>query len=266
MQNIASIYRFNTPFLDLSKEKSNLISVIKKIEKSIEFDGVSYKKEIEELWDYFKIILDFPDYGWKIELFYISDVSANQYCLPVFKLNIYLEIEIFYLNNFMKGKAIKFLNNIFECFDGLNEKEFLIDLDNSLYYKSWFLGVKKYPSYDFSDIENIRNIFERKEWLVLVEDFIKKFSNSTFELTYEKRKYYYTLHSIFLYFIYLVFLMNQTLENTKNARKQLENIDYSWLYEGQVDLMKKRLLYVEEQNLHTFERYKNRLELFFKLF
>jgi hypothetical protein len=38
MHNIATIYRFNTPFLDISSERDSLISVIKKIEKSIEFD------------------------------------------------------------------------------------------------------------------------------------------------------------------------------------------------------------------------------------
>jgi hypothetical protein len=38
MHNIATIYRFKTPFLDLEKEKKNLNSVLKKIEKSISFD------------------------------------------------------------------------------------------------------------------------------------------------------------------------------------------------------------------------------------
>jgi hypothetical protein len=38
MHNISTIYRFNTPFLNLENEKKGLLSVIKKIEKSIEFD------------------------------------------------------------------------------------------------------------------------------------------------------------------------------------------------------------------------------------
>jgi hypothetical protein len=46
MHNISTIYRFNTPFLDLKNERDGLLTVIKKIEKSIEFDGISFKKEV----------------------------------------------------------------------------------------------------------------------------------------------------------------------------------------------------------------------------
>jgi len=38
MHNISTIYRFNTPFLNLQNERDGLLTVIKKIEKSIEFD------------------------------------------------------------------------------------------------------------------------------------------------------------------------------------------------------------------------------------
>ncbi|MBT3727435.1 hypothetical protein HOG21_07445 [bacterium] len=46
MHNIATIYRFNTPFLDLINEMYHLNSVIKKIEKSVEFDGLIFDKEL----------------------------------------------------------------------------------------------------------------------------------------------------------------------------------------------------------------------------
>jgi hypothetical protein len=48
MHNIATIYRFNTPFLNLENEIYNLVSVIKKVEKSIEFDGIGFTKNIIE--------------------------------------------------------------------------------------------------------------------------------------------------------------------------------------------------------------------------
>jgi hypothetical protein len=45
MYNISTIYRFNTPFLDLEREKGSLLAVMKKIEKSIKFDGINFKKK-----------------------------------------------------------------------------------------------------------------------------------------------------------------------------------------------------------------------------
>jgi hypothetical protein len=62
MINIATIYRFNTPFLDLNKEKRNLLSVIKKIEKSLKFDGINIKKEVITDKFYYKISLEFKNY------------------------------------------------------------------------------------------------------------------------------------------------------------------------------------------------------------
>ena len=50
MHNIATVYRFNTPFLNLSDEKENLLWVLKKIEKSIAFDWIKYEKQINWLF------------------------------------------------------------------------------------------------------------------------------------------------------------------------------------------------------------------------
>lgn len=265
MYNLATIYRFNTPFLDLKSEKNNIKSVLKKIVNVIEFNWMDFKRENKREWNYYKVKLIFNDNLWRIELFYINKIENNIYHLPIFKLNIYLNRK-YLLNNSNKEKAVNFLNNIFECYDWLNEKEFLIDIDNSLYYYKWLFSWKIYPNYDFSDIEKTRNFFESKNWIKLVEDFIKKFSNSTFELTYKKSNYYHTLHGIFLYFIYLVFLMYQNIENINNAKDGLNNDIPDWVFEWERSLMKKRLLYVEELHYNTFEKYKARLELFFKLF
>ena len=131
MHNIATVYRFNTPFLDLESEKKNLVSVIRKIRKCLKQEQISFVKDDEEILNYHKIILNFEDNLWKIELFYLI-WEVEKYYLPVFKLNIYLSLK-FLANNETKRKTTLFLTNIFECFDWLNEREFLIDLDNTIY-------------------------------------------------------------------------------------------------------------------------------------
>lgn len=265
MNNIVTIYRFNTPFLNISEEKDNLISLVKKIEKSIEFDWINFKQIRKKEWNYHKISLLFEDDLWKVDFYYISRVWSNVYHLPLFKLNIFLRND-FLVSEDYKKRVVDFLNNIFECFDWLNEKEFLIDINPDIYYKKGLFWFKKYPVYDFYDIEKARELFENKWWIEVVEDFIKKFSKKNFELTKEKAEYYHTLHWIFLYFIYLVFILYQNISNTSNAKKQLKEIIATGIYEWQIDLMNKRLSYVEDIHTKTFEKYKNRLELFFKLF
>ena len=265
MHNISTIYRFNTPFLDIDKEKKGLLWVIKKVEKSIEFDGINYKKESLKEWNYHKVVLSFENNLWKIEFYYISEMKENLYHLPIFKLNIFLN-DSFLLSNDSKKKAVSFLNNIFECFDWLNEKEYLIDIDKDLYYKEWFFSSKKYVSYDFSNIDDIKKDFESKNWMKSLKDFIIKFQNKDYILTRKNAKEYHKLHGILLYFIYLVFLVFQTIEKTDKAKKNLLSVETSWIYEWQVELMQKRLNYVDKLNRETFERYKSRLELFFKMF
>ncbi len=264
MYNVATIYRFNTPFLELEKEKFWLASVIKKIEKSIRFDWMDFEKKTEILWNYYKLSLKLNDNMWLLEFFYIKD-EVKEYFLPVFKLNIYLNISFLETNNTRKN-TISFLNNIFECFDWLNEKEFLVDISNNLYFKKSIFWSKNYASHDFSDIEEIRNKFEESDWIKLLEDFIKKFSGKKFALSTSNSKYYHKLHWILLYFIYLIFIMYQNKENNRKVKQELEKINFDWLYEWQIDLMKKRLSYVDDLHYDTFNMYKQRLELFFKLF
>lgn len=265
MHNIASIYRFNTPFLNLENEKERLVFLVKKVEKSIEFDWIKYKKTTSKEWIYYKVELTFEEILWKIEFYFISQVDKKIYHLPLFKLNIFIDFK-FLENNSLKTKLVKFLNNIFECFDWLDEKEFLIDIDNNVYFETGVFRKNIYPSYDFSDIEKIRENFEWENWEKLLEDFISKFSKWNFELTIQKAEYYHNLHSILLYFIYLVFLMYQNVEKTSNAENELNNSKSEWIFESHIDLMKKRLSYVKDIHQMTFDRYKDKLELFFKMF
>lgn len=90
MQNIATIYRFNTPFLDVDAEKKSLVSIIKKIRKSIEFDGIDSKKSIKSLASYHKVTLLLERDLGKIEFFYLAD-GVVEYYYPVFKMNVYVD-------------------------------------------------------------------------------------------------------------------------------------------------------------------------------
>lgn len=264
MSNIVTIYRFNTPFLDLNTEKKNLLSVIKKIEKSLQFDWLFLNNESSNDQKYFKETFNFIDSLWKIEMFYLDNLDELNYYLPIFKLNIFID-DKFIIDLKLRKRLINFLNNIFECFDGLNEKEFLIDMDSRINYKK-YLFYKVWPDYDFSDLEFIKNKFESKNWMSLVEDFIKTYSDKDFVLTREKSEYYHTLHGVFLYFIYLVFLMYQNIQKTEILKNNIEKEVSNELFKWQLDLMEKRLSSVENIHNDTFEKYKNRLELFFKMF
>ena len=66
MHNISTIYRFNTPFLNLQNERDGLLTVIKKIEKSIEFDWISFEKSSDNEWNYKKISLNRTLFFYKI--------------------------------------------------------------------------------------------------------------------------------------------------------------------------------------------------------
>jgi hypothetical protein len=177
-------------------------------------------------------------------------------------MNVYIERDFWE----DKKNIVSFLNNIFECFDGVNEREFLIDIDSSIFYNSWLFRAKVYPHHDFSDIEEIQKRFEWEDWLELVEDFTRNFSKTDFVLTIYKAQYYHRLHSIFVYFVYLIFLMNQTLMRTRSASKQIDKLSDQEVYEDHISLMRSRLSYVHDLQTQTFEQYKDRLELFFKLF
>jgi hypothetical protein len=60
-----------------------------------------------------------------------------------------------------------------------------------------------------------------------LKDFIIKFQNKDYILTRDNADEYHKLHGILLYFIYLVFLVSQTIEKTNNAKKDLLNVETS---------------------------------------
>ena len=264
MHNISTIFRFYTPFLNIEDEKNNLTGVLKKIEKSLVFDWIKFNKKTVKQDKYFKITLNFEGDMGKIDFYYLKKLLKDQYFLPIFKMDIYLN-QKFLLNNTTKKRAILFLNNIFECFDWLTEKEYLIDLDNNLYYKNSFFSSKKYPDYDFRDLEDIRKKFESKNWIRLLEKFIVNLQNWDFILTRDNSRKYHTFYWILLYFLYLVYIMHLNIIKTSKTVKELEDlwdkIENNW----HLLLMKKRLKVVDDLNLVTYKNYKEKLEIFFNL-
>jgi hypothetical protein len=171
----------------------------------------------------------------------------------------------FMQTNETKKRAILFLNNIFECFDWLNEKEYLIDLDRQLYYKNWFFSTKKYPNYDFRDLEDIRKKFESKNWKKMLEEFIIKLQNWDFILTRENSYKYHNFYWMLLYFLYLVYIMHLNIVKTSKTVKELENLWTDMENNWHIILMKNRLKIVDDLNLVTYKNYKEKLEIFFNL-
>lgn len=262
MQNIATVYRFNTPFLDVEKEKKLLLIVIEKIKSFLQFDWISFEERIVKNEDYYKITLILWDDLWKIDFFYINHIW--EYYLPIFKLDLFLN-QKFLLSENNKKRAVKFLTNIFECFDWLNEKEYLIELDQRMYYNTWFFKNKNFPKYDFTNISTIQKEFESKKWIQLLQDFIVNFKNKDFLLTKENSKEYHKIHSLLLYFIYLIFIMHENIVSINNTQKWLENID-AWSYEAHKKNIEQRLSFVWDLNMVVFKQYKEKLELLLQLF
>ena len=56
------------------------------------------------------------------------------------------------------------------------------------------------------------------------------------------------------------------MEKSKNMKKEIIESKELWIYEENLDFVEERLSFVDWLHFATFEKYKNRLELFFKLF
>ncbi len=259
MQNIVTIYRFNTPFLEIEKEKNNLLSIQNKIvDYTNDFEWTKLQKIEEDMWEYLKVELKSTDSKIKFKFFYVKELNWNYY-VPIFKLNIYVDRE-----KLSNKVVVWFLINIFECFDWLDEKEYLIDLDNTIYYRKNIV-FKTYPYYDFTDINKIRQDFEEHKWNEILEQFILKFSDKNYKLTVDNSEEYYKIHSIVLYYIYLVYSLYQNIVESKKQLKYLEEFDL-WEENHHKELINERLKYVNNISIDNFKKYYEKLELFFKLF
>lgn len=262
MQNIVTIYRFNTPFLEIEKEKELLISVKNKINQFLIFHDMNVVESVDKNWDYNKVFLIYENI-LKMRLNYIK-VFKNNYYIPVFKMDVYISQDLITWNEKLK-KITLFLTSLFECFDGLNEKEYLIDIDKNIFYTQWMFSKKIYPSYDFQDISHIQKIFEQKKWEKILEDFLNKYKNNTFILSKNTSLEYHKIHSIILYYIYLVYIMYKSILDGQEILKELE--DNTLQQENKhICLATQRLQHVSNINSNTFQLYYKNLEIFFSLF
>lgn len=204
MQNVATIYRFNTPFLNLRQEKGSLVSVKEAVGRYLRDEGLTVLENSEAGQDYFRITLESPQ-AVTIVIRYIREFR-NEYHLPIFMIDVLFDRRYLSSEEGLKRTTL-FLTGLFECFDGLNEKEFLIDIDHTIRFRSGFLSGRTPPHHDFSDIPTLQKEFESKDGMRLLEAFISHFRESGFVLDDANAPLYHRLHSIALYFIYLVFLM-----------------------------------------------------------
>ncbi len=259
MQNLATIYRFYTPFIDITSERELLRLMRLKILKNLKAQGIEYIEKQEQIWDYIMNNLTFTNIPWKMVFQYLS-TSIKNYYSPVFKLDIFLDT-----SKIQNKNIVEFLTNIFECFDWLNEKEYLIDIDSSLSYKKWILKTIVTPSYDFRNIDDIEADFASKDGLTLLQNFIENFKTSDFILTNESSELYHKLHWILLYLFYLVYIIKTNLDDTSKILSENESFNDKFS-QANYDFMKKRLSRVREVSVQTFEAYNQRLEGFMKLF
>jgi len=261
MQNILTLYRFNTPFLDIENEKQLLIWIKNKLKGFLNIQWLNINETKEIAWEYHNIFF-LSQNILKIRFQYISKFSWNYY-MPIFKMDIYLDSQLLLEKNLKKTTL--FLTSLLENFDWLNEKEYLIDISNKIYYKTWLFSAKFYPEYDFQEIDKIKKIFESKDWNKLLQEFILKFKDTNFILTKENSDIFHKIHSIILYYIYLVYIMYKSMINTEKTLWNLEKLEYND-HNEHIDLMTERLKYVNDLSIANFNNYYEKLEIFFKLF
>lgn len=264
MHNIVTVYRFNTPFLDIKAERDSLVKVKDKIKYFLQNEShITLSESSKRSWDYHHLWLTSDLI--EVRFAYISQFHGNYY-MPIFTMDVYVK-NVFLIDEESRTRMTLFLTSFFECFDGLNEKEYLIDIDKNIYYQKWFLKTRCYPHHDFSDLEVIWKIFESKNWEKIIQEFILKFQDKKFILNTQTAPIYHKIHSIVLYYIYLVFIMYTSILNSKKQLKHLDEIDtLEDEFSAHIDLINKRLKYVNDISQVNFRRYYEKLEVFFTLF
>lgn len=265
MQNLVTIYRFYTPFLDVKAEKNNLTWVLNKIENSLIFDWLKFKRETEETKNYIKISFILDNDNWIFNFYYIKNLKEKKYYLPIFKLDIFLNNK-FLISNKYRKKTVQFLNNIFECFDWLDEKEYLYDINSNVFYTKWFFNTKRFPQNDFLNLEKIKEKFEKEDWIKKLEEFIYFIQKKDFILTEKNSKKYFEIYGLLIYFIYLIYILDLNITQTDSVLKELWNLDKEILDDGNIKLMKIRLKNIDDLTLVTYKKYRKLLDLFFNLF
>ncbi len=237
--HITSIYRFLTPFSDTKKEEKLLQQIYKKIVRYLKFEFSKLNIHQQQINEFLVVEVQISDVG-KFIFYFRTKVNLSQdiaYVLPLFQLDILLE-EDFVKKH--KKWIIDFLSNIFEMFDGLQEKEYIIDLDPRLCGGFWFF--KKCPKYDFQDLQLLQKEFENKGAIEYLQQFLKKYHNDGFVLTPKTANIYLKVHNYLLYLFYLLYNLYKIIYQNESLTNQVERLHTQIPeYRGHLELMKKRL-------------------------
>lgn len=262
MHNIATVYRFKTPLLDVKDELNKIEQVIKYSLDYIKSENLQYKIENNKTKNFQTITIKLWDFAWLVFSFVIDDkILLEKVFYPIFTMDLYFNLNT--LNN-NKQHIVDFLTNLFEWFDGVNEKEYLIDIDKNIYYKKWFLWKKVYPYYDFQELEQVWKLFGKGKWVEILTDFIKKYQK-WFVLNMKTADEYHKVDWYLLYMFYLLYVMYQTLHWVDKNIDFIDNFD-AWNYKGHLLLQKKRLENLWETTEQVYTKYLSFLENFLELF
>lgn len=261
MLNILTLYRFNTPFLNIESEKTHLLSIKDKLKVFLLSQWLEISESKELRWEYQNIFFESGNI-LKVRFQYIKEFK-NSYYMPIFKMDLYLD-ESFISESSLK-KTTLFLTSFLENFDWLNEKEYLIDLSNTVYYQSWIFGTKNYPEHDFVQIEVIKKNFESNNGTKKLEEFLFEYKNNNFVLSISNADEFHKIHAIVLYYIYLVYIMYKTIQDSEKTLCTLWELSESESKEH-VELMRERLRFVNDMSVKNFNLYYARLQTFFSLF
>jgi len=263
MHNIATIYRFKTPFLDIKEEINAIQKIINCSEEYVKSEWLEYQVYLKKSDEIQSFVIDIKEIGKLVFVFLIWEKLLKEKFYPIFTMDICF-YELFL--NSHKKEVVNFLTNIFECFDGVNEKEYLIEIDKNIYYTNWFLWKKIYPKYDFQDIDVLSKNFTEKKGIKILSDFLQKYNN-WFVLNMYTADEYHKVNGYLLYFLYLLFIMHKILYWINENFNLLENMDSHKIeYKWNLLLQKERLKILWNATKKTYEKYLLFLDKFLGLF
>ena len=256
MQNIATIYRFKTPFLNLNKEVEKIKKIVDCMINYLEYEWFKYSLKKQEVNNYLNFLIDVEEFV-VLDFKVITNSFNDDFYLPIFQLDISWKIQ-------NKRDLVIFLTNIFECFDGVNEEEYLVDISDDIYYKNWFFSKKVYPHYDFQNINKVYKQFKKDDGVKVLEEFLKKYYDG-FVLNMDTKKEYHKVNSYLIFFMYLLSTMQKVLFKLDENRRLLENTEWN-MYVGHLELQKKRLEMLWENTKQAYDKHYQFLRNFLELF
>jgi len=258
--NIVTIYRFKTPFLDLNWEINKIRHIVDCIISYLKSEEIVFsttKTEKDNYLIFFIKIDNLAELKFKI----IKEFSKDKFFFPIFQLDVLGKTND-------NKKIVIFLTNIFECFDGVNEEEYLIEISDSVYYKVWLFWKRIYPHYDFQNIDDVYKQFKKDDGVKVLQNFLKKYHH-WFVLNLETKDEYHKVNSYLMFFMYLLYLMHNILfkvnENITLIDQTKKKTNWN-LYLWALELQKKRLSILWNNLEELYPKYVKFLKEFLGLF